>query len=160
MAKFYDYSPYVFANIRMSLGVTYEKYMDSLGPEILTKNLIRGQFASLEALSSEGKSGSIFFYSFDGQFLLKTIFRAEFKLLRRILEDYYYHLQNNPNSYILKICGLHKIMIKPKNEKKYFVIMKNIFAGAPEIQERFDIKGSTFKRTNKPSKYFKRFSLL
>lgn len=153
MAQFHDYSPYIFANIRMLFGITYEKYMESLSPDVISKSLIHGQVAALEALSTEGKSGGIFFYSFDGEFMLKTIHKDEFKLLKVILEDYYYHLQSNPRSLLMKICGLHKILFKPKKDKKYFVIMKNVFAGAPEIHEKFDLKGSTFKRTNTKKKY-------
>lgn len=158
MAQFYDYAPYVFANIRMSMGITYEKYMSSLGPEIITNSMIRGEIASLNELSSEGKSGSIFFYSFDGFFLLKTIKKDEFNFLKQILEEYYTYLHDNPDSLILRFCGLHKIIIKPRKskkdrQKKYFVIMRNVFNTTLEIHQRFDLKGSTHKRTVGNNKY-------
>lgn len=158
MAQFFDYAPIVFANIRMSMGITYEKYMSSLGPDIIMNNLIRGQVASLNELSSEGKSGSIFFYSFDGYFLLKTIKRDEFIFLKQILEQYYNHLQDNPDTLILRFCGLHKIILKPRKskkdrQKKYFVIMRNVFNTTLEIHQRFDLKGSTHKRTIGKNKY-------
>lgn len=43
-------------------------------------------------LFSSGKSGSFFYYTQDGNFMLKTIRKEEFKLMKNILRDYYDHL--------------------------------------------------------------------
>lgn len=44
---------------------------------------------------SSGKSGSFFFYSEDGNYLIKTIYKKEFDILLEILPDYYDHLVKN-----------------------------------------------------------------
>ena len=56
---------------------------------------------------SSGKSGSFFFYSSDGRFMLKTIKKSEFDLLMKILPDYYDHLTKNPNTLITRYYGLY-----------------------------------------------------
>ena len=61
-----------------------------------------GKVSSLSELCSSGKSGSFFYYSEDGKFMLKTVSEKEFEFLRRILKDYYNHLMNNNNTLMTK----------------------------------------------------------
>ena len=55
----------------------------------------------------------------------------EFSFLKKILKNYYYHLDKYPNTLITRFYGLHKIRYKNKKtitEKKiYFIIMANVF---------------------------------
>ena len=50
--------------------------------------------------------------------------------------------------FLLRFYGLHTLRIKTKSfiEKKYFVIMENIFNTPNEVHTRYDIKGSRYKR--------------
>ena len=52
---------------------------------------------------------------------------------------------------ILRFYGLHKIKYKigglSSEQKLYFVIMANVFYTDKEIHERYDIKGSLYKRS-------------
>lgn len=104
-------------------------------------------------LFSSGKSGSFFYYTQDGNFMLKTIRRDEFKLMKRILKQYYDHLtKDNVDTLISRIFGLHKIVFRRKHtyktEKKiYFCIMNNVFNTHNKIDKRYDLKGSTRGRT-------------
>lgn len=54
-------------------GIDETSYMFSLGPEQLLGNMMLGNLSSLSMSLSEGKSGSFFFTSHDGRFLVKTI---------------------------------------------------------------------------------------
>ena len=57
-----------------------------------------------------GKSGSFFYFSHDNQLLIKTISKSEFIFFRKtLLEKYYNHLINNPETLITRIYGLYKI---------------------------------------------------
>jgi 1-phosphatidylinositol-4-phosphate 5-kinase len=100
-------------------------------------------------LISSGKSGSFFYYTSDGKFVLKTISRAEFKFIKIILRDYHSYLtMDNPESIISKIYGLHKIIFYRKkttrsHKKVYFAIMNNVFHTHMKIDKRYDLKGST-----------------
>lgn len=44
------------------------------------------------------ESGSFFFYSHDGKYMIKTQSKAESKFLRRILAHYYQHVMTQPNT--------------------------------------------------------------
>lgn len=84
--------------------------------------------------------------------MLKTIRRDEFKLMKRMLKDYYDHITiYNPDSMISRIFGLHKMIFDRKNKmtgkKIYFCIMNNVFNTNLKIDYRYDLKGSTLGRT-------------
>jgi 1-phosphatidylinositol-4-phosphate 5-kinase len=102
----------------------------------------------LKELCSSGKSGSFFYYTSDGNFMLKTIRKDEFKMMKSILRNYYDHLTvRNVDSLISRIFGLHKMIFyrkKHKMQKKiYFCIMNNVFCTPLKIDYRYDLKGST-----------------
>ena len=61
-----------------------------------------GRVSSLTELCSSGKSGSFFYYSEDGKYMLKTVSEKEFEFLKRILKDYYHHVMNNNNTLMTK----------------------------------------------------------
>ncbi len=125
--------------------------MRSIGPQNLITSLLKGDLNSLSELVSSGKSGSFFYYTADGRFTLKTVKRDEFKFLKHILRHYHEHLINHPQSLIIKFFGCHKIRFakSSKEDDIYFVIMENIFSTRREIHERYDLKGSTYKRFTK-----------
>ena len=102
-------------------------------------------------LFSSGKSGSFFYYTQDGNFMLKTIRKEEFKLLKSILKAYYNHVtKENVDSLISRIYGLHKIVFYKKKaitkNKIYFCIMNNVFNTPNKINVRYDLKGSSIGR--------------
>lgn len=77
--------------------------------------------------------------------MLKTISKAEFFFLRKIIKPYYQHIMNQPNTLLAKIFGLHKMKLyksKTKVQKIYFLIMANLFSTPLEIDIRYDLKGS------------------
>lgn len=73
-------------------------------------SLMMGEVTSLSGLTSQGKSGSFFYYTADGKYMLKTIHYREYKHLRKILKDYYFHLKKYPDTLITKFFGLHKLI--------------------------------------------------
>jgi 1-phosphatidylinositol-4-phosphate 5-kinase len=99
--------------------------------------------ASLTEQSTAGKSGSFFYYSEDGKFMLKTISRREHLFLKSILKPYFYHLAKNPHSLIIKIYGLYNMVFtKGKNQKHiYFIVMGNLFHTPLDIDVKYDLKG-------------------
>ena len=110
--------------------------------------MFNANFQTLAELCSSGKSGSFFYYTSDGKFLLKTISRNEFKFLKGILKNYHTYLTNdNPESLISKVYGLHKMIFYRKkgkmSKKVYFSIMNNVFNTQRKIDYRYDLKGST-----------------
>lgn len=143
--KFKDYAPYTFERIRRLYGITSNDYITSLGIEKIMKSLMLGEFSSLVGLCSSGKSGSFFYYSDDGKFMLKTMSKEEFVFFKRLVPQYYNHLKHNPDTLMTRIFGFHTLR-QDMAQKIYFVVMGNVFSSGHEIHERYDLKGSTYGR--------------
>ena len=143
----------MFDSIRKKFNVENEEYSRSLGPDQILNSLLTGDFSSLSELCSSGKSGSFFYYTADGKYMLKTISKTEFRFFKRILKNYYQHILKNDSTLITRIYGLHKMIFfrkKRKSERRlYFCIMNNVFHTSKEIHKRYDLKGSTQGRTTK-----------
>lgn len=99
----------------------------------------------LSELGSPGKSGSFFYFSRDYKYIIKTIHHAEHKFLRKILKDYYDHVEDNPNTLLSQFYGLHRVKA-PYGRKIHFVVMNNLFPPHRDIHSTFDLKGSTVGR--------------
>jgi len=151
--KFKDYSPRVFLNIRRLFGISNDSYMKSLGVDTFVNTFFDRLMLMLSEHSS-GKSGAILFHTADGKFLVKSIHKKEFEILREILKDYYRFLQSQPQTMLTRYFGLHQI--KCYNGLQlvsdiYVVVMNNVFdlAQPRDIKEKFDLKGSTYGRWTK-----------
>ncbi|KAI3644450.1 hypothetical protein MP228_010614 [Amoeboaphelidium protococcarum] len=132
--KFKDYAPWVFRRIRELFKIEAADYLISL----------TGKYV-LSELGSSGKSGSFFYFSQDYRFIIKTIHKTEHKFMRKILSQYYEHLQSNPNTLLSRYLGLHRVKL-PQGRKIYFVVMCNVFPPNKDIHETFDLKGSMIGR--------------
>jgi 1-phosphatidylinositol-4-phosphate 5-kinase len=132
--KFKDYAPWVFRRLRTTFKLDPADYLVSLTSKYI-----------LSELGSPGKSGSFFYFSRDYKYIIKTIHHAEHKFLRKILKDYYNHVQENPNTLLSQFYGLHRVKI-PYGRKIHFVVMNNLFPPHRDIHRTFDLKGSTIGR--------------
>ena len=77
-----SYHPALWRDVRTVLGVSDAMLLHSLGFEQVVGSLMLGDLAALSGHVSEGRSGSFFFFSGDGKFLVKTVSAAESKSLR------------------------------------------------------------------------------
>lgn len=145
---FTDYAPKIFENIRKLDAIKNEDYAKALGPSNIFKYIWSNNMSTFKELCSTGKSGSLFYYTEDGKYMLKTIHKAEFQKMRDILKPYHEHVVTWNNSVINRFYGLHKInyVENKKKREQYLVIMNNLF-GQYEVDVRYDLKGSTTGRT-------------
>ncbi|CAN1128095.1 Phosphatidylinositol 4-phosphate 5-kinase 6 [Linum perenne] len=136
-----DYCPLVFRTLRKLFNVDAADYMLS----------ICGNDA-LRELCSPGKSGSFFYLTNDDRYMIKTMKKAEVKVLIRMLPAYYKHVRQFENTLVTKYFGLHCVRLPGPNQKKVrFIIMGNLFNTMYAIHRRFDLKGSSHGRiTSKP----------
>eukprot|EP00924_Labyrinthula_sp_SR-Ha-C_P009269 maker-scaffold_2-snap-gene-18.7-mRNA-1 protein AED:0.00 eAED:0.00 QI:13/1/1/1/1/1/2/326/828 len=165
--RFIDYAPFVFNKLRESFGIKNEEYINSIGLGNVLSNIFLGSWSSLQEQGSEGKSGSLFYVTSDGKFLIKTVHREEHKVFRSILPEYYQHMTqkpgnmkqqtnisegNIPRTLLTWILGCHVIRTtkssKFRAEKIYLVVMNNILNTTRHLDYRFDLKGSTTGRKN------------
>jgi 1-phosphatidylinositol-4-phosphate 5-kinase len=132
--KFKDYAPWVFRHLRAKFKLDPGDYLMSLTSKYI-----------LSELGSPGKSGSFFYFSRDYKYIIKTIHHAEHKFLRKILKEYYSHVEQNPNTLLSQFYGLHRVKM-PYGKKIHFVVMNNLFPPHRDIHQTFDLKGSTIGR--------------
>lgn len=135
-----DYCPMVFRNLREMFKLDAAEYMMSMCGD-----------DGLRELSSTGKSGSIFYVSHDDRFVIKTLKRAEVKVLLKMLPKYYNHVGDYENTLITKFFGLHRIKLKG-GKKVRFVVMGNMFCTELPIHRRYDLKGSSYGRSTNKAK--------
>ncbi|KAL8095252.1 hypothetical protein AgCh_036638 [Apium graveolens] len=136
-----DYCPLVFRTLRKLFQIDAADYMLSIcGNE------------ALRELSSPGKSGSFFYLTQDDRYMIKTMKKAEVKVLLRMLSAYYNHVRAYQNTLVTKYFGLHCVKLNGTAQKKVrFIIMGNLFCSEYTIHRRFDLKGSSLGRsTDKP----------
>lgn len=133
--KWKDYCPMVFRHLREMFKIDAADYMLSLCGDDALRELI-----------SPGKSGSVFYLSHDDRFIIKTMKKAEVKVLLGMLTTYHLHVKTYENTLITKFFGLHRI--KPYGGQKVrFVVMGNMFCTELRIHRRFDLKGSSQGRS-------------
>lgn len=60
----------------------------------------------LRHAGTPGKSGSLFFFSHDMKFIVKTLPKREAKLLLEILPNYFQHVNQNPGPALLPFLSL------------------------------------------------------
>jgi hypothetical protein len=128
-------APTVFYHLRENLGISNTKFRQSFFEH------------HLKDFTNPGKSGSLMYKTFDDLFILKTLREYEARLLMQILSDY--HLQLTQRSTILnRYIGLYLIRFPTSIStiEIYVVIMVNVFTPSLQINEIFDLKGSTIKR--------------
>ncbi|RHY55532.1 hypothetical protein DYB30_007515 [Aphanomyces astaci] len=89
---------------------------------------------------SEGASGAFMFFSKDMRFIVKSMVEGEARFLAKIAPLYRDHMLAYPHTKLTRFFGCFKITLH--GNKFYFVVMENLFANAPEIHHRYDIKGS------------------
>eukprot|EP00698_Gefionella_okellyi_P011103 TRINITY_DN2911_c0_g1_i1.p1 TRINITY_DN2911_c0_g1~~TRINITY_DN2911_c0_g1_i1.p1 ORF type:complete len:490 (+),score=91.84 TRINITY_DN2911_c0_g1_i1:53-1471(+) len=129
--KFKDYAPKAFHRLRGKFGIDAVDYMVSLTAEY-----------DVCELGTPGKSGSVFYFTRDGRFVIKTMSSEECVLLRKVLPEYYAHVMQYPHTLLTRFFGLHRVKTS-RYGKIHFVVMGNIFATDKTIHERYDLKGST-----------------
>jgi 1-phosphatidylinositol-4-phosphate 5-kinase len=125
-------------------GIGVEDILESLDQE-------KNRYKVFEAGEGAGKSGSFFFYTHDRRFIIKTILKSERKFILRTINKQVRHLRANGNRSLLsRIYGVFTLTTN------YFaplelVLMQNSFNPVfPQSRLlKFEIKGTTMKRTQK-----------
>ena len=136
---FLEYAPNVFSNLRIMSEIKESQWKESF-------DVIQNKDSISKIASSEGKSSSLFFFTHDNKYIIKTIPERELKtFLNGFLKNYYEHNIENTNTLLVKIYGL--FTFKSGLTKINLMVMENI---APfktnQILYKFDLKGSLVGR--------------
>ena len=144
-----EFGGVIFNNIRLYLGISKDAFIKSISPQDFITELMISSQTIFEELCSTGSSGSLLYYTRDGEFIVKTISKSEYKFLKTILSEYYFYIKNNPLTFLPKLLGCYVLKQKKKRttNKIFFIVMTNVFATTNHIDLRFDLKGSTIGRS-------------
>ena len=128
-------APSVFYQLREDIGIPNTAFEQSFKKH------------HLKDFTNPGKSGSLMYKTSDDLFIVKTLREYEARLLMQILSGY--HLQFSKRSTILnRYVGLYSIRFPTilSSTEIYLVVMVSAFSPVLNIDEVFDLKGSTIKR--------------
>ena len=123
----------------------------SLSFQSLLGSLLLGDWASLAQSLSEAKSGSFFYQTADGRYILKTVSDEEAKCLLTMLGAYHSHMSQTGPSMLMQILGLFALE-GDGTKKVYFILTNNVLGRCSmhsDDTQRYDLKGSSFLRSAK-----------
>ena len=143
-----EFGGVIFNNIRSFYGINKESFIKSISPQDFITEVMISSKSIIEELCSTGKSGSLLYYTRDGEFIVKTISKKEYRFLKTMIDEYYFYLIENPISFLPKLLGCYVLQRKYKKKitNIYFIVMTNVFATTHSIDLRFDLKGSKIGR--------------
>ncbi|KAI8441525.1 hypothetical protein MSG28_015113 [Choristoneura fumiferana] len=130
--KFKTYAPIAFRYFRDLFGIQPDDFLMSMCS------------APLRELGNPGASGSIFYLTNDDEFIIKTVQHKEGEFLQKLLPGYYLNLDQNPRTLLPKFFGLYCYQCNSKNVR--LVAMNNILPSSVKLHQKYDLKGSTYKR--------------
>uniref|UniRef100_A0AAR5NXJ8 PIPK domain-containing protein n=1 Tax=Dendroctonus ponderosae TaxID=77166 RepID=A0AAR5NXJ8_DENPD len=130
--KYKNYAPIAFRYFRDLFGIQPDDFLMSMCD------------TPLRELSNPGASGSIFYLTSDDEFIIKTVQHKEGEFLQKLLPGYYMNLNQNPRTLLPKFFGLYCYQCNSKNVR--LVIMNNLLPSNVVMHQKYDLKGSTYKR--------------
>ena len=132
-----------------------DEFLKVVTPESLIKDLHTSlspqhNQGSLFKNDVGGRSGSIFFFSHDKQFLVKTMTDRELESMLRLLPKFSNHLSQKKQTMIAKIHGCFTVKTRYINEQKCFnVLLMECCARLripAKLKFNFDLKGCLYHR--------------
>eukprot|EP00731_Ephydatia_muelleri_P017032 Em0010g130a len=138
---FKTYSPVGFRFFREAFGIKAEDFLVAMCDRPLIE------------LSNSGASGSLFFLSADDAFIMKTVQKKEAKFLQKLLPGYYMNLTQNKRTLLPKFFGLYRYKSGSVNIR--VAVMNNLLPSSIKYHEKYDLKGSTYKRKASPHELIK-----
>lgn len=139
---FKTYAPIAFRYFRDLFGIQPDDFLISFCS------------APLRELSNPGASGSIFYLTADDEFIIKTVQHKEGEFLQKLLPGYYMNLNQNPRTLLPKFFGLYCYQCNHKNIR--IVAMNNLLPSSIPMHQKYDLKGSTYKRKASKSERMKK----
>ncbi|PNF23746.1 Phosphatidylinositol 4-phosphate 5-kinase type-1 alpha [Cryptotermes secundus] len=130
--RFRTYAPIAFRYFRDLFGIQPDDFLISMCS------------VPLRELSNPGASGSIFYLTEDDEFIIKTVQHKEGEFLQKLLPGYYMNLNQNPRTLLPKFFGLYCYQCNSKNVR--MVAMNNLLPSSVKLHQKYDLKGSTYKR--------------
>ena len=136
--KVIDYAPKCFCYLRNLEKIDVDNMIESFLPKNNTQGIKK----------SQGKSGSFFISTDDNKYMIKTLKSDELELLKHaFLKEYVHHIKKNPKSLLCRLYGMYNIILG-QGDEILIIVMRNVIGDFKDNTiVKFDLKGSTYKRT-------------
>ena len=85
-----EFAGVIFNNIRLYLGIDKDHFIKSISPQDFITELMISSQTIFEELCSTVSSGSLLFYTRDGEYIVKTIPRKEYQFLKTMISEYFF----------------------------------------------------------------------
>lgn len=125
------FAPLAFRKIRRHFGITEEEFWRSINLRPLSGGA-----------KGEGKSGQLFFFSWDQRYIVKTIDNGEMLFFMKCLKDYHSYICNDGtgNSLLPRYLGNYAMKLEGVPVVR-FIVMANAFPRDVVFREQYDLKG-------------------
>lgn len=131
------FAPKIFEDLRCgAFGITEDAFIKSVSLRPLSGGL-----------KGEGKSGQLFFFSWDQRLVVKTVESIEVPFFLTCLRDYHTHMMDASSqkcgmtcSLLPKFLGFYKMKL-PGELATHVVVMANVFPPSQVLKETYDLKG-------------------
>ena len=135
--KIIEYAPKCFAFLRNLEEINIDNMIESFMPLNNKEGMKK----------SAGKSGSFFISTDNQEFMIKTLKKEEFELIKfSFLKEYIKYIKKNPKSLICRIYGMY-CLIQYGGAETFIIVMRNVIGSLKNnIVAKFDLKGSTINR--------------
>ena len=109
----------------------------------------------LKEIVNPSSSGSLLYLTSNSTYLIKTIRDYDAKFIQqKFLHEYLQHLQRQPNTFLAKLFGVYGYIpylsqhraITVDSFTLRFVILSNFIPRNVDIHEKYDLKGSSYRR--------------
>ena len=123
-----------------------------IDPKTLRAHIAEGD---LKEIANPASSGSLLFLTSDSTFLVKTVRDYDAKFIQqKFLNEYYNYVKHTPGTFIAKLFGCfgyipylsQQTSITVDSFTLRFAVFSNFIPTRLEIHEKYDLKGSSYKR--------------
>ncbi|CAF1162357.1 unnamed protein product [Rotaria sordida] len=133
---------------------TFSDLMNIYGinTDTLRRHICDGE---LKEIINPASSGSLFYLTSMSTYLIKTARDYEVKFIQqKFLHVYFEHIKQRPETFLAKICGVYGYIPYISSQRGItvdsftmrFVVFSNIIPTNIDIHEKYDLKGSSYKR--------------
>ncbi len=137
--KICKYMPLVFHHLRIIDKLSIDKILEALDPLKNLENIINSKI-------SGGRSDNPIIYTWNKNFILKTISKQEKNIFEKMVKDYQMRLRDT-KTLLCRIYGLYKIKVGDQYDS-FVILMRNMCELTDDSRFfTFDLKGSSVDRS-------------
>ncbi|CAF3753761.1 unnamed protein product [Rotaria sp. Silwood1] len=142
----FDFEAYglnIFSDLMNIYGINFD---------ILKRHICEGE---LKEIVNPSSSGSLLYLTSKSTYLIKTARDYDAKFIQqKFLHAYFEHVKKRPNTFLTKLFGVYGYIPYISSQKGItidsftlrFIIFSNIIPTNIDIHEKYDLKGSSYKR--------------